>query len=290
MIGNPDKAAHRPGPGVLNQPVGTLRRRPLLIAGAVFLLAVGAVALWRYYGSHPPAWLSRWRVQRFLKSESHTGNFKVADFAFPSQADMAKKPSPEARPAASGKPGEGANDFESLCDEYFTLKTSALILERGLERAQAELKESTAALDALTPQIADAQATNISQLESNATELRARIVELRKNATSRGELNAKELALVPIVEALWKHQHGFMAEVEAEASSLRLVCEVAEPVCGRPPAAVQKRAELLRHVQTGRPRIVGRQPTARQRQPGLRPGRAHTGLERQQTRLERGPE
>lgn len=219
MIGNPDKAAHRPSPGVLNRPVSTLRRRTVLMACTVLLLAAGAVALWQYFGSQPPAWLSRWRVQRFLKKEAHTGNFKVADFAFPSKAEMVKNPSPEAK---LGKAGDGLKDFETLRDEYFTLKTSAVILERGLARAEAELKESTASLEALTKQIADGQAaaaTNLSQLETNATELRARIVELKKQATSREELNAKEVALAPVVEALWKHQHGLMAEVEAEATS-----------------------------------------------------------------------
>jgi hypothetical protein len=222
MTGSSDKAASRPRPGVLNQPVRVPRRRTLLFVSAAILLAAGAFVLWRYYGSNPPAWITRWRVQRFLKKESHTGNFKVADFAFPSKADLGKKPSPAARPDASLKAGESANDFETLRDEYFTLKTSVVILERGIERAETELKESTASLDALTKQLADAQtaaATNVSQLESNAVELRTRIVELRKTAAARGELNAKETALVPIVEALWKHQRGFMAEVEAESGS-----------------------------------------------------------------------
>lgn len=180
MTGTSDKAASRPSPGVLNQPVRAPRRRTLLLAVVVVLLAAGAFATWRHYASHPPGWLTRWRVQRFLKDEAHSGNFKVADFAFPSKAEMAKKPVTANVNNAPGKGNPNATEYEALREEYFTLKTAAVILDRKLVQAGAGSKEA---------------------------------------ADARTELAAKETALAPVVEALWKHQRAFTAEAEAEAAS-----------------------------------------------------------------------
>src|SRR6185503_9085915 len=117
MTGMSDnKAASRPNIGVLNQPLRAPQRRTLLIAGIAVLLAGGAFAAWKYVSARPPAWLSRWRVQRYLKGQAHTGNFKVESFVFPSKAEMAKVPAKTGSSALS-KGTRTGKDFDALREE-----------------------------------------------------------------------------------------------------------------------------------------------------------------------------
>ena len=55
----------------------------------LLLVAVGVVAVlalsWRYVTHPPKPWLVRWKLDRYLKKESHASHFRV-DFAFPSKA------------------------------------------------------------------------------------------------------------------------------------------------------------------------------------------------------------
>lgn len=218
MTGMSDnRAASRPNTGVLNQPLRAPQRRTLLVAGIIVLLAGGAFAFWKYVSARPPAWLSRWRVQRYLKSQAHTGNFKVESFAFPSKAEMARVPAKSAGSVIS-KGSRTGKDFDELREEYFTLKTSALVLERGLARSEVERKEAAAEFEAVTRELKAAQtaaATNVSILESNAATLRTQVAELQKKSGSREELQSREASLAPIVSDLWDIQRGWLAEMEA---------------------------------------------------------------------------
>lgn len=224
MTGTSDnRAASRPTLGALNQPVRAPRRRTLLVVAVAVLLTGGAFAFWNYIGARPPAWLSRWRVQHYLKGQAHSGNFKVENFVFPSRADLAKDPRKAADVTAALKGGKTGKDFDALRDEYFTLKTSALVLERGLARSATEWKEAAAELDALTQQLSGAQTaatTHVSVLESNAVTCRARAAELQKKTDlSRDELQAREAALAPIVSDLWEFQRGWLAQSEGNGSA-----------------------------------------------------------------------
>jgi hypothetical protein len=227
MTGMSDnKAASRPNIGVLNQPLRAPQRRTLLIAGIAVLLAGSAFVGWKYLSARPPAWLSRWRVQRYLKSEAHAGNFKVESFVFPSKAELNKAPAKTAT-ATISKGSRTGKDFDELREDYFTLKTSALVLERGLVRSEAERKEAAAELEVVNLQINQAQAkappqadatTNVSAvslLESNAATLRLRVADLQKKSASREELQARETSLAPVVSDLWDIQRGWQSEAEA---------------------------------------------------------------------------
>ena len=187
--------------------------------GVLVALALGAAAygVWHYLTDPPRPWLVRWRVQRFLKHEAHTSNFKT-DFPLPSKAEMAKAP-PKTGTANPAKDTPAGKDFETLRNEYFGLKTSALALERELLRSQTGLKDNAAQLEALTNQWSDASATNAAALQARAAELRARGEALQKKAETPDALRAKEDALAPIVRDLWAWQRGWQAEAEMDGSA-----------------------------------------------------------------------
>jgi hypothetical protein len=153
----------------------------------------------------------RWRLERYLKKEAHTGDFKV-EFPFPSKEEMAKAPPKSAEHAGPSAGARTGKDYETLRNEYFALKNSALALERGLLRNETELKETTAKLNALAKELADAASTNLSTLRSNETVLRERVAALQKKAGARSELQAKDEMLAPIVRDLWEFQRAWLAE------------------------------------------------------------------------------
>jgi hypothetical protein len=214
-------------PGVLNRPVKMPARRTLWLAAASVALAAAGFGLWTCITQSPPAWLVRWRLDRYIKKHADTGDFKV-NFPFPSRSEMSKALRRRgSTPAPTTGPRTG-KDFEALREEYFPLKSAALALERDLERSTAALRDVTVRIETLTRQLANVQAdatTNAAPLQSNLAELRARADALQKKADSRPELLAKETALDPIVDDLWALQKGFQAE--ADASGVTSASELA---------------------------------------------------------------
>ena len=184
------------------------RQRWLLLL-TVAVAALGLWAGWRYLNHPPRPWLVRWKLDRYLKSESHASNFRT-DFPFPSKAEMAKPKEKSSDPKVPTGARTGKT-FEVLREEYLAQKTAAVVVERLVVRAENELKDTTAQLDALTKQLTagGAEATN---LESNATALREKIAGLRQAPSRRAEWQEKERAVAPIEEDLWEFQKKFAAE------------------------------------------------------------------------------
>jgi hypothetical protein len=180
----------------------------IIVAG---LVVAAALALgWRYVTHPPRPWLVRWKLDRYLQKESHARDFKV-DFPFPSKAEMAKPAEKSDAPALKAGPRTGKT-FDALRDEYLSLKTAAVALERGIVRGETELKDANSQLESLTKQIAAAGSTDVSNLESNANSLRAKLADLRNAASRRAELNTKAEAIAPIEDDLWEFQKRFAAE------------------------------------------------------------------------------
>lgn len=191
-----------------------LSRRALVIAAALAIVAVAGWGAWRYITHPPKPWYVRWRLNGYLKKESHAGSFKV-DFPFPSKAEMAKPKDGKANEVTKGS--RTAKDFDTLRDEYISLKTTALQLERNIARAETEVKENSAKLDALNKQLSDAQAatdapTKIPALQANVTGLRSKIAASQKNVARRPELEGNQQALAPMVDDLWEFQRLFAVE------------------------------------------------------------------------------
>ncbi len=191
------------------------RRRWTWLLVAVGIVVAGALG-WRYLTHPPRPWLVRWKLDRYLKKESHASNFRT-DFAFPSKAEMAQPKDQTSGPKISTGVRTGKT-FEALREEYLVQKTAAVAVERVVVRADNELRDGTAQLDALTKQIAAgvAEATN---LESNATALREKLAGLRQAPSRRAEWQEREQALAPIEEDLWEFQKKFAAESAASAAS-----------------------------------------------------------------------
>ena len=191
-----------------------------LLAGFV-TLAAGFLS-WRYVTHPPQPWLVRWKLDRYLAKQAHTGNFKV-DFPFPSKEEMAKRTKTEADrgPLRGSRTGK---DFQALREEYFADKRAALALTREIKRSEAGIAEGKSKLDALSKQLAEAQAaaneTNVSILQSNIVAVRAVVAGWEQTVAKRSDLQAKEDALAPIVDDLWEFQRAWLAEnSETGASS-----------------------------------------------------------------------
>src|ERR1043166_4969776 len=92
--------------------------RNLSIVALVVIFGAAAALGWRYITHPPRPWLVRWKLDRYLKSESHAGSFKV-DFPFPTKAEMAgpKTKAVEPPPKAGSRTGKS---FEALREEYFS--------------------------------------------------------------------------------------------------------------------------------------------------------------------------
>ena len=192
--------------------------RILWTIAAVALLAGLSVLAW-YRITHPPKpWLVRWRVDRYLKREAHTGNFKV-DFPFPSKAEMAK-PASSTATSVTPKGSRTGQSFEELREEYLTLKKTALVLDREIVRSENQLKEATAELVALTKQMDEAlPGTTTAELQANAAVLRLRVSALQQTAARRAEVAAKNEVLTPIENDLWEFQRAFQAETAGSATA-----------------------------------------------------------------------
>lgn len=200
--------------GALNRPVAPPSRRTVVWLAIAAVLLGAAWGCWHWLNHPPRPWLVRWRLERFLKKEARTGDFKTA-FAFPAKELMDTTPALTPGAGAPAKGRETGLDFDALRDEYFTLKTAAVILDRDLSRHAENRRETTARLDELTRQLAAGTATNASELESNATVLRTRLAGLQQEPPAKAELKAKETALIPVERDLWEFQRGWRSEAEA---------------------------------------------------------------------------
>ena len=187
--------------------------------GAVVVLAGLATLAW-YRVSHPPKpWLVRWRLNSYLKKQAHTGNFKV-DFAFPSKAEMTK-PAPTATAPVAPKGSRTGKGFEELREEYMTLKTATLVLDREIVGSEKQLKEATNELATLTKQADEALpgATNAAEVQASLAVLRLRVPGLQKTVARRAEVNAKNEAISPIENDLWEFQRAFHAEADSSSAA-----------------------------------------------------------------------
>jgi len=129
-------------------------RRTLWLVVTCVTLAAAGFGVWRHLAHSPPAWLVRWQLDRYVKKHAGTSNFKI-DFPFPSKAEMSKAPArrePNAAPTSGPRTGK---DFETLRNEYFTLKTSALVLERELQKKTGARPELLAKETELEPIVED---------------------------------------------------------------------------------------------------------------------------------------
>jgi hypothetical protein len=192
-----------------------LSRRSLIVIATLVFTTVACIVTWRYLTHPPRPWLVRWKLDRYLKREAHTGAFKV-DFAFPPKSEMAKpKTAPAEAPLKVGS--RTGKTFEALREEYLSQKTAAVGLERIVVRSETQLKESMAQLDALSkPGAAD---TNAANAEANVAALRKRIAALEKAPSRRPEFREKEQALAPIEDDLWEFQRSFAEDAAASQTS-----------------------------------------------------------------------
>jgi hypothetical protein len=186
----------------LNKP--KLSRRSLIAIATLVFTTVACLVTWRCLTHPPRPWLVRWKLNRYLKHEAHTGDFKV-NFAFPPKSEMAKpKTTPAEAPLKVGS--RTGKTFEALREEYLSQKTAAVALERMVVRSETQLKESMSQLNALSKQSAG---TATDTNASNAEALRARIATLQKAPSRRPEFSEKEQALAPIEDDLWEFQRSF---------------------------------------------------------------------------------
>ncbi len=196
--------------------------RKLLIIGALLLLGGAVWGLWRWWTHPPRPWMVRWQVARYLKKHSVTGGFQV-NFPFPSKAEMAAPArAPAGQPEATPKGKRTGRDFDTLAKLYLDLKLSILALERLPLSNEADLKLFKERLDQSTKELAEARTagrTNTSGLEARVTSLQRRVSLLEKSAGAPAELEAKRVALEPIVADLWDFQRAWEEELAAAALS-----------------------------------------------------------------------
>ncbi len=197
-------------PPVLTSPsrarlLGSRGRQLVLVAVVV---VVAGFVLWNWLAGPREPWRVRWSVQRYLKKQARTGDFKV-EFTFPSKAEMAQAPAKPGRPA---KRAMSAKDFETLLDEYYALKGAALVLEREMANSAVQLPKLKAQVDELARQIADGTTANQLELAAELSALRDQMAAWQKKAAAQPDLEAKEAALAPIVSALWDYHRARLAE------------------------------------------------------------------------------
>lgn len=157
-------------------------RRGLAIAAVVLVAATAVLVGWRHLNQSPPPWFVRWKLDRYLKQEAHARDFAVK-FPFPSKAEMAAPKDPA--PSAAAKGSRTGKDFETLRNEYFTLKMAALRSERGGRRQR--------------PGASGGADGNARTGPSGAT-------------NAEQEIAAGQLAMAPIVDDLWELQSRWRSE------------------------------------------------------------------------------
>ena len=181
-----------------------LSPRALLLLGGLALLVTVALLGWRYINHPPQPWLVRWKLDRYLRKEAHSGNFKV-DFPFPSKAEMARPERPSGALALS-KGARTGKEFDALRGEYFVLKAETLRLEQSIKRSEKTIAGETRAPSATIP----------PSNETNATSTAPGLASVAaRDKSARAELEAKEQSLAPIVDDLWEFQRQWASESAA---------------------------------------------------------------------------
>lgn len=178
---------------------------------AVAVVATAFVA-WRYINHPPRPWLVRWRLDKYLAKQAHTSDFKT-EFPFPAKSEMTRgQGANENIPTKGSRTGK---DFETLREEYIDAKLASLALLGQVKRSEANLAEAKPKLEALTKELADAQAanneTNAALVVSNSTALRHEISGWEKTAARRAEVKAKDQEIEPVVDDLWEFQKAWAA-------------------------------------------------------------------------------
>ena len=141
--------------------------------------------------------MARWKVERFLKKQSQTRNFKIA-FAFPSKEEMRKNVK-EAPVVESQNEEARARDFEALRSQYLRLKYSALRTRSGRE-----LDRKEAALEPITRDLWEYQRAWMSQSGSATGELERSRNELTSNTKQKlSEANSYSEIYRLIGQELW---------------------------------------------------------------------------------------
>src|SRR5215212_1419349 len=198
------------------------RRTVVWVCLAVAVVA-GAFLAWRYVNHPPRPWLVRWRLEKYLAKQAHTSDFKT-EFPFPAKAEMIKGQS--ANDTIPTKGSRTGKDFETLREEYIDAKLASLALLGQVKRSEASLAEAKPKLEALTKELANAQAanneTNTALVVSNSTALRHEISGWEKTAARRTEVAAKDQEIQPVVDDLWEFQKAWAAN-EDDVGSAALV-------------------------------------------------------------------
>lgn len=197
-------------------------RQTLIALGLILLALAGAVGIWFYVTHHPPAWIVRWQVKRYLKKASHADSFAVT-FPFPSKESMAKAPPQSGgagQPLVKG-PRTGKS-FDALVAQYLKEKEALLVLEREIPGSASELTNARPRLDRLVRGLAAAQAageTNLSVRQAQVRALQQRISALESNVAAAPNLKSREAALAEVTADLWEFQRVWDQEIAAMESS-----------------------------------------------------------------------
>jgi hypothetical protein len=198
-------------------------RRTVVWVCLTVAMVAGAFLAWRYINHPPRPWLVRWRLEKYLAKQAHTSDFKT-EFPFPAKNEMTKGQS--ANDNIPTKGSRTGKDFETLREEYIDAKLASLALLSQVKRSEASLAEAKPKLEALTKELANAQAanneTNTALVVSNSTALRHEISGWEKTAARRTEVAAKDQEIQPVVDDLWEFQKAWAAN-EDDVGSAALV-------------------------------------------------------------------
>lgn len=185
----------------------------LLIGVAVGIAVIVGLAL--IFSGPKPAWLVKFQIKSYLKSNSAKSNFAV-DFKFPPKSEMEK--APEKKKLPDEKTWRGSltkKDFYTLRDEYIKLKIEAFNIERDINEAKmlirianerlAGKKDDPILLTALTE-----NSTNAPALPADSAALQEKVKSLEKEIAEKSKLLAeKEEQIKPLLADLIEYQLAF---------------------------------------------------------------------------------
>lgn len=196
----------------LNVDLGTVQWKRLRPSRPVFIALIGAAALalagaWAWYHvNHPPRpWLVRWRLNRYLASEAHQSNFKVAAFTFPSKAEMAKSSARDEGPEPKGT--RTGKTFDALREEYLDLAIAVAGIENQLSSSNnsaraAELVTRRQALEPMVDDLWELQRKLNGGL-SNGDLARACRQLMSENDQKLAEADSYPMMYPPLGQELW---------------------------------------------------------------------------------------